>query len=128
MSHNKMNNKNTYKVSNNEMGYRPSLFGKITLCISVPAAIIGIISVILALTISSQTGTFFVICLIAEAVAFVGGICIVIDIVISNNKDRKKLEKTGQIPKKEKDLANIVHLLVGLVLGIILGYLIWGVR
>lgn len=125
---NKYSNKKTYKVQNNEIGYRPSLFGKIALCISVPAAIIGIISVILALAITSQTGNFFVVCLIAEAIAFVGGICIVIDIVISNNKNRKKLEKTGQIPKKEKDLANIVHLIVGLGLGILLGYLIWGIR
>lgn len=119
---------NTYKVQNNDFTYKPSLVGKIALCFAVPAAIIGIISVLLAFVIASHAGDFFFACLIAEAIAFVGGIVIVIDIVISNKKNRKILEKSGQIKKKEKDIANLVHFVAGLGIGILLGFLIWGIK
>lgn len=117
---------NTYKVQNNDFRYQPSIFGKIALCIAVPAAIIGIISVFLAFVVSSRAGDFFVVCLVAEVVAFIGGIVIIIDIIISNKKNRKILEKTGKVKKKEKDIANLLHFIVGLAIGILLGFLIWG--
>lgn len=124
---------NSYKVQQEDYRYKPSMLGKIALCVTVPAAIIGVVSIIvafilMAIAAGSHVGDFFVICLIAEAVAFVGGIVIVVDIVISNNKNKKKLEKAGVIKeeKKEKDIANLIHFLVGLGLGILLGFLKWG--
>lgn len=127
-----MSNKNIYKKSNKykaqqtDFRYKPSIFGKIALCIAVPAAIIGMISVVLALAVPGYSVSFFMICLVAEAVALIGGIAIVIDIVISNKKNRKILEESGQIPKKERDIANLGHFIAGLGLGIFLGFLIWG--
>ena len=62
--------------------------------------------------------------LITFIISFVGSIILAIDIVIFNRKQSKKSGTSDQ--PKQLDIMRIVHLIVGIGVGIIIGYLIWG--
>lgn len=110
--------------------YTPTLLGKIAIGIATPSAIIGIIAVFFAFKFSEA----FIITLIAEAIAVIGGIVLTIDIVRFNISQKKKQDKIQSKSKnkentpKEMDIMRIVHMIIGIIAGIIIGYLIWGVR
>ena len=110
--------------------YTPTLPGKIAIGIATPSAIIGIIAVFFAFKFPEA----FIITLIAEAIAVIGGIVLTIDIVRFNISQKKKQEKIQSRSKnkenepKEMDIMRIVHMIIGIIVGIIIGYLIWGVR
>ena len=106
--------------------YTPTLPGKIAIGIATPSAIIGIIAVFFAFKFPEA----FIITLIAEAIAVIGGIVLTIDIVrfnISQKKIQSKSKNKENTPK-EMDIMRIVHMIIGIIAGIIIGYLIWGVR
>ena len=66
--------------------YTPTLPGKIAIGIATPSAIIGIIAVFFAFKFPEA----FIITLIAEAIAVIGGIVLTIDIVRFNISQKKK--------------------------------------
>ena len=62
--------------------------------------------------------------LITFIISFVGSVILAIDIVIFNRKQSKKSGTSDQ--PKQLDIMRIMHLIVGIGVGIIIGYLIWG--
>ena len=109
-------NKNYYGFKQNKQEnpygrYTPGTVGKIAIAVTVPSAIIAFVSVMVALL------TPFII-------SFVGSVILAIDIVIFNRKQSKKSGTSDQ--PKQLDIMRIVHLIVGIGVGIIIGYLIWG--
>lgn len=116
--------KNNYKFNNKvNTGYKryqPTMLGKLAIGVAAPSALISFIAVIIALF---QVPQAFLITLVTLAIAFIGGILIVVDIVIFNFKNRSKNKEPKTI-----DIGRMVHLLIGLITGIIIGYLAWGVR
>lgn len=99
--------------------YSPTILGKIALSIALPAAVIGMIAVIAAFWVAEA----FWVCLIGEAIALVGGVFIVGDIVVFNIRQRNG--KSKQNKPKEMDIMRAVHMVIGIIVGIIIGYLIW---
>ena len=78
--------------------YTPTLPGKIAIGIATPSAIIGIIAVFFAFKFPEA----FIITLIAEAIAVIGGIVLTIDIVrfnISQKKNRTRYKVSQRIKK-----------------------------
>lgn len=117
-----MNNRYDY------LKYKPTLPGKFAICIATPSAIIGIIAVFFAFVYPQA----FVITVIAEGIAIFGGIILTIDIVRFNIRQNKASEKLSKNKKKEwedsnnnLDIMRIVHMLIGIAVGIMIGYLIW---
>ena len=106
--------------------YTPTLPGKIAIGIATPSAIIGIIAVFFAFKFPEA----FIITLIAEAIAVIGGIVLTIDIVRFNISQKKKQDKIQSKSKnkentpKEMDIMRIVHMIIGIIAGIIIGYLL----
>ena len=95
-------NKNYYGFKQNKQEnpygrYTPGTVGKIAIAVTVPSAIIAFVSV---------------------------SVILAIDIVIFNRKQSKKSGTSDQ--PKQLDIMRIVHLIVGIGVGIIIGYLIWG--
>ena len=113
-------NKNYYGFKQNKQEnpygrYTPGTVGKIAIAVTVPSAIIAFVSVMIqALMVT----------LITFIISFVGSIILAIDIVIFNRKQSKKSVTSDQ--PKQLDIMRIVHLIVGIGVGIIIGYLIWG--
>ena len=103
--------------------YTPGIVGKIALGITVPSALIALISVLIAAfgMIQAIVVTFF-----TFIIAFVGSVVIAIDIVRFNRQQKKATDKREG--PKEMDIMRIVHLLIGVAAGVIIGYLIWGVK
>lgn len=103
--------------------YTPGIVGKIALGITVPSALIALISVLIAAfgMIQAIVVTFF-----TFIIAFVGSVVIAIDIVRFNRQQKKATDKREG--PKEMDIMRIVHLFIGVAAGVIIGYLIWGVK
>lgn len=114
------NYKYNNKVNTGYKRYEPTMLGKIAMAITAPSALISFVAVIVAFFNVPQA---FLITLVTLAIAFVGGLLIVADIVIFNFKNKSKDKEP-----KTKDIGRLVHLLVGLIAGIIVGYLAWGIR
>lgn len=115
--------KNNYRYNKVNTGYKryePSMLGKLAIGVTTPSALISFIAVIIAFFNVPQA---FLITFVTLAIAFIGGILIVIDIVIFNHKNKSKDKEP-----KTKDIGRMVHMLIGLIAGIIIGYLAWGVR
>ena len=139
-----MGNNRTFKPANNnyDTHYRPSIIGKIAIAIALPAVVTGFFAMILGMIMQKWMGNCFAVGIVAELIAVLAGFFIVIDIVVFNNRYKKNNLKNRQAsslgknagkanafkPKKEKDIMDLVRFLVGLGLGILLGYLIWGVN
>ena len=108
--------------------YQSSVFGKVAIGITTPAVIITIIALILSFAKVDVFGVnAFAIVIIASAVTILGCIMIAIDIVIFNRKQAKDMNG-GKREPKAMDIGRMVHLLLGIVVGIIIGYLIWGAK
>ncbi|MCR5430808.1 MAG: hypothetical protein K6E58_06230 [Eubacterium sp.] len=120
-----------YKFKNNQnqkAQYQSSVFGKVAICITTPAVIITIISLILSFMKVKVFGVnAFAIVIIAAGVTILGCIMIAIDIVIFNRRQAKE-NPSGKSEPKGMDIGRMVHLLLGIVVGIIIGYLIWGAK
>ncbi len=114
-----------YKFKNNNKNstqYQASTFGKVAMWVTVPAAIITILSLIVGFFVRQAFAVMFIAC----AITIIGCICLAIDIVIFNRKQAKaNPDKNGP---KEMDIGRMFHLLAGIVVGIIIGYLIWGAK
>lgn len=108
------------KVNTGVKRYEPTMLGKLAMCLTAPSALISFIAVLVALfgVVEAIFVTF-----ITLAVAFIGGILIVIDIVIFNHKNKSKDKEPKTI-----DIGRMVHMFIGIIVGIIIGYLAWGVR
>lgn len=113
--------KNNQQIKSGYEKYTPGTVGKIAMAITVPSAIIALISVIVAVfgMIQALVVTFF-----TFIISFVGSIVIAIDIVRFNRKQKKNTETIKE--PKTMDIMRIVHLFIGVAVGIIIGYLIWG--
>ena len=103
--------------------YTPTMIGKIALAVTVPAVIIAFISVIVALTAIPDA---LIVTVFTFAISFIGCIVIAGDIVVFNYKQKKKTSNSNE--PKTLDIMRIVHMLIGIAVGIIIGYLIWGVK
>lgn len=103
--------------------YQATLFGKIAMGIAAPSVIVSFLAMIVAFFGIVEALLIGIVTLI---LAFVGSIMIIIDIVAFNLRQKKKN------PNKSKnegvDMARMWHLLAGLALGVLIGFLIWGVR
>ena len=102
--------------------YTPGTVGKIAIAVTVPSAIIAFVSVMIALLTPMIQA--LMVTLITFIISFVGSVILAIDIVIFNRKQSKKSGTSDQ--PKQLDIMRIVHLIVGIGVGIIIGYLIWG--
>lgn len=117
--------KNYYGINKNKNAnnvyYTPGTLGKITMAFTIPAIVIAIVSVLIALFAYPQLigGA-----LLAFVVSFVGSIVLVIDILLFNRRQKQKSDKREGT--KDLDIGRMVHLALGVVVGIIIGYLIWG--
>ena len=119
----KFKNKTTQRAQ-----YQSSVFGKVAIGITTPAVIITLIALILSFMKVDVFGVnAFAIVIIASAVTILGCIMIAIDIVIFNRKQAKDMNG-GKREPKAMDIGRMVHLLLGIVVGIIIGYLIWGAK
>ena len=120
-----------YKFKNKEQKrgpYKSSLFGKVAIGITAPAVVLTFISLILAfMKVKIFGASAFAIVLICSAITILGCIMIAIDIVIFNRKQAKE-NPVGKGEPKTMDIGRMVHLLLGIVVGIIIGYLIWGAK
>ncbi len=120
-----------YKFKNNQKQrarYQSSPLGKVAIVITTPAVILTIISLILAFANVKIFGINpFAITIVCAGITILGCILIAIDIVIFNRKQAKELND-GKREPKVMDIGRIVHLLLGVVVGIIIGYLIWGAK
>lgn len=129
MAKKQMNYNYLYKGQKNERmktgyeKYTPGIVGKIAMGITIPSALIAFISVIMAAFGMIQA---LMVTLITFIISFVGSIVISVDIVIFNRKQRKQTEKSNE--PKQLDIMRIVHMLIGIVVGIAIGYLIWGAK
>lgn len=101
--------------------YTPGMVGKIAMAITAPSAVLSFISVIIALFGMTEV---LIVTFITLIISFIGSIVLVVDIVIFNRKQRKKYKDTES--PKELDIMRIVHMVIGIFVGIIIGYLIWG--
>ena len=111
-------NKNYYGFKQNT----PGTVGKIAIAVTVPSAIIAFVSVMVALLTPMIQA--LMVTLITFIISFVGSVILAIDIVIFNRKQSKKSGTSDQ--PKQLDIMRIMHLIVGIGVGIIIGYLIWG--
>lgn len=130
-----MGNKNYYGfknekniVSNRAERYVPKGFGKVVLYITAPAAMIALASVLMAFVLKGNAAAIaLMVALMTFLISFIGSIVIVIDIVRFNRGQSKKYQSKSTEPK-EIDIMRIVHMLIGIICGIIIGYLIWGMK
>ena len=103
--------------------YTPSIVGKIAVAVTTPSAIIAFITVLIALF---AVPDMLIVTLVTFLISFVGSIVITIDIVRFNWKQKKQEPKTNE--PKQLDIMRIVHMLIGIIVGIAIGYLIWGTK
>lgn len=130
-----MSNKNYYGFKNSKNTapnradrYVPEGFGKVVLLITAPSAIIALISVLIAFALKGNAaGIALMIALVTFLISFIGSIILVVDIVRFNRKQSKTYRSKSDEPK-EIDIMRIVHMLIGIIGGIIIGYLIWGMK
>ena len=122
MSNTKNKNYYGFKQENPYGRYTPGTVGKIAIAVTVPSAIIAFVSVMIALLTPMIQA--LMVTLITFIISFVGSVILAIDIVIFNRKQSKKSGTSDQ--PKQLDIMRIVHLIVGIGVGIIIGYLIWG--
>ena len=124
-----MSNKNYYgfKKKKQPMSpyekYTPGTLGSVVMMITIPAAIVAFISVFVAFFYAPA----MIITLVSFIIAFSGSIIMGIDIVIFTRRQKKRMEDKPEGPK-QLDIMRIVHLAIGIVVGIIIGYLIWGAK
>lgn len=111
------------KNIDNAPGYKPKGFGKVALWITVPACAIALVSVIVAFFYQPA----MIVALVAFALTIIGCIMISIDIIIYNRKQKAEDPNYKKEPKK-MDIGRIVHMAIGIIVGIIIGYLIWGMK
>ncbi len=120
-------NKNNKMMSNRGDQYVPEGFGKIVMMITAPAAILSVTSVLMLFLLRGNAqGIAMAVALISFAIAFVGSILLVVDVVRFNRKQSKQFDK--EAGPKQLDIMRIVHMIIGMIGGIIIGYLIWGIR
>lgn len=103
--------------------YTPSMVGKIVLGITVPSALIAFISVLIALFAIPDA---LIVTLVTFLISFVGSIVIMVDIVLFNRRQKKKAPSSKE--PKQMDIGRIVHMITGMGVGIVIGYLIWGAK
>ncbi|MFQ9516139.1 MAG: hypothetical protein ACLRZ9_09955 [Eubacterium sp.] len=116
------NNFNKAQVKTGYQKYSPSTVGKIAVVITTPSAIISFISVLIAFFAIPDA---LLVTLVTFIISFVGSIVIMADIVIFNHRQKKNNLKDSE--SKQMDIMRIVHMLIGIVIGIAIGYLIWGI-
>lgn len=115
--------KNNKQMNTGYEKYTPGTVGKIAMAITAPSAIIAFISVLVAVfgVIQALVVTFF-----TFIISLVGSIVIAIDIVRFNRRQKKA--SGGSNEPKTLDIVRIVYMLIGIAVGVIIGYLIWGAK
>lgn len=130
MSKKQMNYNYMYKGKKSNSGinganekYTPGTVGKIAMAVTIPSAIIAFISVMIAVFGMIQA---LIVTAITFIISFIGSVVLAIDIVIFNRKQKKKYGKADE--PKEMDMMRILHMIIGIFVGVIIGYLIWGTK
>lgn len=103
--------------------YTPGMVGKIAMAITIPSAMIAFVSVMIALIAVPDA---LIVTLVTFAISFVGSIVIAVDIVVFNHRQKKQNSDTAE--PKTLDIMRIVYMFIGVGVGIIIGYLIWGAQ
>lgn len=120
-------NKNQKMMANRGDHYVPQGFGKVVMMITAPAAILSMVSILLLFVLKGNAqGMAMIVALVSFAVSFIGSIILMIDVVRFNRKQSKKFDKPSEA--KGLDIMRIVHMIIGIIGGIIIGYLIWGIK
>lgn len=119
-----------YGFKNNQVNtgyekYTPGTVGKIAIAITTPSALIAFISVLIALFALPDA---LIVTVVTFVISFVGSIVIMVDIVMFNRRQKSKSSISKNEAASQPDIMRIVHMLIGIVAGIIIGYLIWGVK
>lgn len=119
-----------YGFKNNQVNtgyekYTPGTVGKIAIAITTPSALIAFISVLIALFALPDA---LIVTVVTFVISFVGSIVIMVDIVMFNRRQKSKSPISKNEAASQPDIMRIVHMLIGIVAGIIIGYLIWGVK
>ncbi len=131
---NQQKNKNYYGFKNKQQTlggrgerYVPHGFGKALLYVTAPSAIIALVSILSMFVLKGNAqAVMFIVALATFAISLIGSILLMIDIVRFNRRKTKQYGKATET--KELDIMRIVHLLIGILCGIIIGYLIWGAK
>lgn len=103
--------------------YTPGTVGKIAMAITAPSAIIALVSVLIAMFAIPQA---LIVTLVTFIISFVGSIVIMGDIVVFNHRQKKGDSRSDE--PRQLDIMRIVHMVIGIGLGIAIGYLIWGIK
>lgn len=122
-SANSYNSFHQNKVSAGFEKYTPGTVGKIAMGITVPSALIAFISVMIAVFGFTEA---LIVTMVTFVISFLGSVVLALDIIIFN---RRQSKSRGRFPEpKEMDIMRIVHMIIGIAVGVIIGYLIWGTR
>lgn len=121
------------KVNSGYDKYIPGPAVKIILYISVFSGLVAMFAALSAGFIKSMMVELFITTLVAFVVAILGGIIVTIDILRFNRQQRNieksnKSSKTTTDAKDGPDMVRMVNFIVGLVLGLVIGYLKWGIK
>lgn len=115
--------KNNKQMNTGYEKYTPGTVGKIAMAITAPSVIIAFISVMVAVFGMIQA---LVVTFVTFIISLLGSIVIAIDIVRFNRRQKKA---TGGSKEPETlDIMRVVHMLIGIAVGVIIGYLIWGAK
>ena len=117
----------SFKKNNvNDTRYVPGKFGTALIWITMPAVIVAMISVFVALFANGDVAfVSFVVTIVAFAIAFIGSILMAVDVYRHNRRVKKQTEaKEGKGPK-EMDIGRIAHLAVGIIIGIVVAFLLF---
>ncbi len=114
--------------------YVPQGIAKFILYLSVFSGLVSMVSVFLAGFMKDMIGVLFIVTLVTFGIAILGGIFITVDIIRFNRKQKKiannnkKFSKTDVKENDGPDMVRMLNFVAGLALGVIIGYLKWGIK
>ena len=117
----------SFKKNNiNDTKYVPGKFGTALIWVTMPACLIAIVSVFVAVFARGDVRFIaLVVTGVAFIIAFLGSILMAIDVMRHNRAMKKKLNANKPKEKKPMDIGRIVHLAIGIAVGIIIAYLVF---
>lgn len=117
----------SFKKNNvNDTRYVPGKFGTALIWITMPAVLVAMISVFVALFAKGDVRFIaFVVTGVAFIIAFIGSILMAVDVVRHNRRVAKQNQKSEEKGPKQMDIGRIAHLAVGIIIGIVVAFLLF---